>query len=146
MKVTRGITLVELLIVVAVISVLAIGLMPKLSMGGNSDSKISTLCSRLQKVRAQISVYRVQHLDRVPGGTKDVSFEQAMTNETDVEGNLVDGGGCGPYMEEIPENPFNDSSAVRIGGEAAGANTHGWRYDTKTDSFQADSSKPHAQL
>jgi len=145
MKRTRGITVVELLIVVVVMCILTIGLVPQFSRAG-SESKTSVLCNHLQKVRAQIDLYQVQHLKRLPGTTEGVGFEEAMTNETDVEGNLDEDGNCGPYMEEIPVNPFNVSDAVRTDGAPAGMNTHGWRYDTKTGSFQADDSKGHAVL
>jgi type II secretory pathway pseudopilin PulG len=145
MKRTRGVTLVELLLVVVVLCFLAVGLVPQFSQAGD-EPKTSTLCKHLQSVRAQIDLYQVQHFDRLPGCTEGVGFEQAMTKKTDVEGNVADDGNCGPYMEEIPENPFNESSSVRMDGKPAGVNTHGWRYDTETGSFQADSSKGHALL
>lgn len=145
MRRARGIGLFELLIVVVVVCILGIAVAPRFSRAA-SEPKTSTLCSHLQTVRAQIDLYQVQHADKLPGRTKGVSFEQAMTNETDVDGNPCDDGYCGPYLDEMPYNPFNESNSVRTDGEAAGVNTHGWRYDTERGNFQADSSNGHALL
>jgi nitrite reductase/ring-hydroxylating ferredoxin subunit len=38
----------------------------------------------------------------------------------------------------MPANPFNNLDTVRVGGAAAGANTHGWRFDPASGQFQAD--------
>ena len=67
-----------------------------------------------------------------------------MTGKTDIGGDV--GADYGPYMNKVPENPFNDLATVREDGVAAGANTHGWRFDTTTGEFQADDSVANAAL
>ncbi len=142
---TGGFTLLEVLIGIVILCLLAAAFVPQLSAGGDG-ARIRRLCGILQRVRAQIAVYEVQHNERLPGTTPGVTFEQAMTEKTDVAGYLDKDGCCGPYLEEMPVNPFNNRSEVRTDGAAAGADTHGWRYDTKTGDFQADDSTTHARL
>jgi hypothetical protein len=51
-----------------------------------------------------------------------------------------------PYVRRIPTNPYNSLKTVRFDGEPAGADEAGWRFDTKTGQFQADSDASHAAL
>jgi len=55
-------------------------------------------------------------------------------------------GQYGPYIKQIPENPFNNLSTVRFDGQPAGSGSTGWRFDTETGLFQADDSIAHAGL
>jgi len=92
----------------------------------------------------------VQHNDLLPGETAGVTFEQALTQKTDISGALNAAGAYGPYLQKIPMNQFNDLNTVRIDGAAAGANTEGWRFGIAAGAtegfFQADDTAAHAAL
>jgi len=139
----RGFTLVEILIVVAVLGIIAAMVVPQFS-NSSTQVKNSALSTDLRKVRTQIELYKFHHKNMLPASSGETNddFKQRMTEKTDADGNS--GTDYGPYMREIPMNPFNDLKTVRIDGPAAGANTEGWRFDSSSGDFQADDSLIHA--
>jgi len=142
MKAKKGFTLVEILIVVVILGILAAIVIPQFT-EASTEAKTSSLCSDLQTVRSQIELYKIQHNDALPGsGT--ASFVQAMTGQTDIAGAV--GTDYGPYLQQMPKNPFNNLNTVRIDGAAAGANTEGWRFDSASGAFVADDTAAHAAL
>jgi len=88
-------------------------------------------------MRAQLDLYRAQHGEYLPDCDSFAGFKIAMTTRV---------GRYGPYVKEIPINPFNDLNVVRFDGEPAGAGTAGWRLDTGSCLFQADNDAAHARL
>jgi general secretion pathway protein G len=147
MKAKSGFTLVEILIVVVILGILAAIVIPQFT-EASTEAKMSRLCTDLQTMRSQIELYKVQHNDNLPGvqatgHQTDVTFQEALTGYTNIAGMEQTGPGAnvyGPYVQQVPENPFNELTTIRIGGAAAGANTEGWRFDTTTGAFQADDS------
>lgn len=109
-------------------------------------------------VRKQLDLYRLNHKGFFPGdGNAD--WYEAMTDYTDVYGNKYTEQMAkrnvkrfGPYISDIPENPYNHKDTLRINGKSAGANTHGWYFDSQTGGFKSDSSgydsqgKPHSEI
>jgi general secretion pathway protein G len=142
MMVKRGFTLVEILIVVIILGILAAIVIPQFT-DASTQARESSLKSNLQTVRSQIGLYQVQHSDSLPGtGTAD--FGTAMTGKTDVYGAVsTDPNAYGPYIQQLPVNPFNNMNTVGING-TAGSNTYGWMFNTTTGTFQADDSATHA--
>jgi general secretion pathway protein G len=142
MMVRRGFTLVEVLIVVIILGILAAIVIPQFT-EASTQARESSLRSNLQTVRSQIELYKVQHNDSLPGaGT--ATFEQAMTGKTDVYGAIsTDPNAYGPYLQQLPSNPFNSKSAIGTNG-TAGNGTYGWMFNTTTGAFQADDSTTHA--
>jgi general secretion pathway protein G len=138
MNARRGFTLAEILIVVVILGVLAAIVIPQFSSATN-DAQVSSLRSNLLAVRKQIELYKHHHDERLPasGGEETADFLRRMTTQTDINGDV--GTDFGPYLERIPVNSFNQLNTVRVGGAAAGANTHGWRFDPATGVFQSDS-------
>jgi len=62
-----------------------------------------------------------------------------LLKKSDLDGTVNDSTGIyGPYIDSIPVNRINGLPTVRMDGAAAGANTHGWRYDTATGTIEAD--------
>ena len=61
-------------------------------------------------------------------------FPSETTYVYDVKGKLL----FGPYLRDIPANPFNGRRRIRIDGALAGANTHGWRFDSTTRVIEPD--------
>jgi len=162
MQAKRGFTLVEILIVVVILGILAAIVIPQFTQA-STEAKTNSLCSNLQSMRSQIELYKVQHNDIPPGNTIAAdgtyvgavgSFENQMTFCTNVLGATAadpskerDTGVAqiiyGPYLERVPENPFNGQKGVST---AAGA-TVGWIYDPATGEISAaDGGTGHADL
>mgnify|MGYP001239140831 CR=1 FL=1 len=137
MSARRGFTLVELMIIVAILGILAAIVIPEF--GSNTcEAKTSALSSDLAAIRKQIELYRYHHQEQLPAAVGETGddFVRRLTTKTDKAGNS--GTAFGPYFLRMPVNPFNNRDTVRIGDVAAGANTHGWRFDPVTGQFCAD--------
>ena len=126
----------EIVIIAIVLGVIGMRVVPQF-VEASPEAQIGELIDGLQKMRAQLDLYRVQHAGCLPDVGSSTGFEAAMTKET---------GRCGPYIKKIPANPFNGLNTVRFDGEPAGAGTAGWRLDTDTGVFKADDSAAHAGL
>ena len=88
-------------------------------------------------MRGSLDLYRAEHDGRLPFAKSSEAFEMVLTRRI---------GQYGPYIKEIPDNPFNGLDTVRFDGRPAGANTAGWRLDTKTGVFQADNTPEYSAL
>lgn len=149
MKAEKGFTLVEILIVVVILGILAAIVIPQFT-SASTEAKESALVSDIQSMRSQIELYKIHHNDELPG-TQGIDFETAMTSVTDQDGGVGSGPTFrfGPYMREIPINPFNDlntvlEDATATSGAVAGSNLNGWHFvNAGADAglFQADDDK-----
>jgi general secretion pathway protein G len=141
----NGFTLVEILVIIVILGILAAVIIPQFT-DANAEARTSALLSDLRRIRSQIELYKFQHKEQLPAKTGETSaeFVRRITTTTDADGNA--GSDNGPYLQSIPRNPFNDLNTVRLDGDAAGANTEGWRFDTTTGTFQADDSADHAEF
>jgi len=126
MKAKSGFTLVEILIVVVILGILAAIVIPQFT-DASTEAKTSSLCSNLQTIRSQIELYKIQHNDNPPSLN---NFERQMTEQTDEGGN-VGQGNLGPYLREIPVEPFSGSNLVSANG------ADGWNYNESTGEFWA---------
>lgn len=159
----RAFTVIEAAIVVIVLAVIAAMVTPRFSQAGVTENRMDDLCNNLQLLRSQIALYKVQHGDnppmRGPDGSVvfDPQFEQ-MVRCTDTDGNVKlqkprtrrdDVHMFGPYLDGVPENPFNDSATivrastrhdVPVPGNA------GWAYVPETGDIFANDSAHHAGL
>ena len=139
-----GFTVAEFVLFAALLSILAV-VVPSVS-GAGEESKSTALATYLLGVRSKIELYKVHHSGQLPAATgeKFTNFLRRMATKTNADGDP--GTTCGPYMQSLPANPFNNSAAVRINGATAGSNIAGWRFDTMTGAFQADDSPDHARF
>ena len=154
MKAQKGFTLVEILIVVVILGILAAIVVPQFTQA-STEAKTNSLCSNLQSLRSQIELYKVQHGDTPPALE---TFEDQMIYCTNAAG-AIQGDGSkardnengyiyGPYLERVPNNPFNNWNGV---GAAAGDDI-GWGYNAATgEIWAADGGTtaagiPHADL
>lgn len=115
----------EVIVVAAILCGVSAMTLPKFSKAG-TDERLNTLCSQLQMVRSQLSLYHLQHDQQWP---QRATFVEQLTGKTNVKGtsNPVDGTLVfGPYLQSIPVNPFTGGSAV---------DGRDWRYDEKTGTF-----------
>lgn len=126
----------ELIIIAVVLSVVVAKAVPRFT-EASTESMVSELIVGVQKMRIQLDLYRTQHSGSLPDVDSFEAFEFAVTAKT---------GQKGPYVREIPVNPFNNLKTVRFDGEPAGSGIAGWRLDTENCVFQADDSNAHAGL
>jgi len=118
------------------IGVGARAIQPQLTKAG-TETKVAYLVDGLERMRAQLDLYRARHRGSLPPTNSFSSFEIALTTKI---------GKYGPYIKRIPVNPFNNLKTVRFDGKPAGFGTAGWRLDTKTGLFQADNGADYAAL
>jgi general secretion pathway protein G len=141
-RMRKGFTLVEILIVVIILGILAAIVIPQFTQA-STEARISNLKTNLQTVRAQLLLYKTQHLDRLPGAT----FSDQMTLFSDISGGTATAGDSthtfGPYLQSVPINPLSNINTVRV---VTGASTAfsapsadaGWWYNSTTGDFRAD--------
>ena len=129
----KGFTLVEILIVVIILGILAAVVIPQFTEASN-DARASALESDLQTVRSQIELWKIQHLDALPGNVTGVTMQDQLTGKTDQDGTLNASGAFGPYLQAFPTNPYTNTNTVG----ASAAVGQGWIYVPATGAFNAD--------
>ena len=153
-----GFTLIEMLIVITILGILAMVIIPQITVS-TEDAKVSTLKTNLSGMRSAIEMYYAQHNMTYPGVNKttgntaatpvpsaagDVvaSFTAQMTQFTDATGNtsatVSASHPFGPYIKggALPMNPFNNLNTLASDFEAvditasrvADATATGWKY------------------
>jgi general secretion pathway protein G len=127
---------VEVISIAVVLSVVSLSAIPRFTQA-SPESMISELIDGLHLMRSQLDLYRAHHNNSFPPVDSSENFKKHMTKKV---------GGYGPYVDEIPVNPFNNLNTIRFDGEQAGANQAGWRIDTSIGVFQSDDSVEHAAL
>ena len=145
MKAKSGFTLVEILIVVVILGILAAIVIPQFT-NASTEAKLNSLMSNLQSVRSQVELYKVQHNDLLPSPEAAGTWNR-MTQYTDISGAAQATKDAthiyGPYLQQVPKNPFNDKSTVDLDG-TVGDNNAGWEFNSTTGAFQADDTAAHA--
>ena len=119
-------TLVEILIVVIILGILAAIVIPQFTQASN-DARTNALASDLQTMRSQIQLYKVQHLDNLPGTNIDTILT-SRSNQLGTIGTDANSFPLGPYLQKFPTNAYQNSNAVKTTG-SAGSGTEGWWYD-----------------
>jgi len=132
-----GFSLVELIIVVAVLGILAAVIVPQFQ-GYSADAKESVAKEGLRMLRSGIEVYTAQnagippgYVDNDPLGTLDgdAFVTQLTTGKR--------------YMSEMPENPFNELATISMIGNSATfpatpSGQFGWIYQPATKTIKID--------
>ena len=86
----RGFTVMEIFIVIVVLCILAAIIVPRVTQA-SAEGRLSEMVSRLQMVRSQMELYKVQHGDLLPGqeviagDITEARFITAMTRKNAVE-------------------------------------------------------------
>jgi len=120
-----GFTLIEMLVVVIILGILAMIIVPQITVS-TEDARLNTMQSNLTTVRSAIEVYAAQHGNRYPGlysetdGTTAVADDAAskaallaqLTQFTDINGQTNTTKDTtfkfGPYLKlgQLPQNPY----------------------------------------
>ncbi len=136
MKVSVRLTYLRVLMIGVVLFGLAKMTGPQLSRAAEAK-KTTELINSLVMLRTGIGIYRAGNSDALPCIDSYEEFKNVLIDKNN---------GAGQYIKSIPINPFNGLNTIRFDGEKAGANTAGWRLDTRTGRLQADNDKGYAQL
>ena len=138
----RAFSLLELVIVIVIMGVLAAIAVPRI-VGASERAKAEAVSNDLAEVRNAIEVYKAEHQGRIPG----LQFVAQMTQYSNETGTTSANRGpkfpFGPYLKEIPKNPYSGKNTVRFllqAAQSAGtrATDRGWTYNTVTGEFAAD--------
>jgi prepilin-type N-terminal cleavage/methylation domain-containing protein len=147
-----GFTLIEILIVVAILGILAAIVVPELS-SASRQAREGVMKDDVRFMREQILRYRIQHDDIAPGypagnpagAPTSADFVAQMTLYTDFRGNTAaaysDTFRYGPYLTKIPDNPLTGVSGIDVvvNGAALPApdktQPYGWIYKPETLEF-----------
>lgn len=152
----KAFTLAEMLIMVVILGILAAVVIPTFA-SATTSAKDSALAQDLMMLKRMVLVYKAQHLEVAPGypdgNTSEAPTEDAflaqVTTASDSEGNTAaigtPGFKYGPYMQRIPENPFNKLRSVLVLGDeedfpAEADNNHGWVYKPVTQEVRPGNS------
>jgi general secretion pathway protein G len=134
-RVSKGFTLVEILIVVVILGILAAIVIPQFT-NASESARSSSLISQLQTIRSQLELFQVQHGGTYPtlgaGAAADWSILTAKSNQNETVAPAV-GTTYGPYLQQPPHNPFEDSTSIAA-APAAGV---GWVYSQANGTMKA---------
>ena len=151
----KAFSLVELLIVVAILGILAAIVVPEFQTY-TQQAKEAAAKDNLRILRNAIELYATQHNGIPPGypdGDTDndphyLMFVQQLVHYTTVNGQVSFTKGAnyrfGPYLSAPPTNPFNNSEVVwvlvpgfhELPSEATGE--YGWIFDPITRNIRLD--------
>ena len=125
----KAFTLVEILVVVSILGIFAAVVIPVFN-NHVTAAKEGVAKDHLRFLRSAAQLYTVQHHDvppGYPGGdlSKSPSFKtfmEQMLHKTLSDGKLADANSVGelvfgPYLTEIPKNPFNDGVYIEVLGD-----------------------------
>ena len=157
-----GFTLIEMLVVVIILGILAMIIVPQITVS-TEDARLNSLQTNLNTVRSAIEVYAAQHGNNYPGAVKTdgtgtataagdlpAALLDQLTLYTDATGKTskdLDRTNYpfGPYLKTgMPTNPYNDLADVTCDvattdittKDSTGATT-GWKFYVKTGVFMA---------
>ena len=167
-KKQSGFTLIEMLIVIVVLGILAMIIVPQITVS-TEDAKISTLQTNLSGMRSSVETYYAQHGSVYPGaidedsGAASTTVGQAQdaflaqltlySSAAGITANTKDGTfKFGPYIKggALPKNPFTGTSdvtcdlATNITTRTADTGTKAWKFYPNTGVLIANDSAAHA--
>lgn len=168
LKNKKGFTLIEILIVIIVLGILAMIIVPQITVS-TDDAKVSTLQTSLGALRSALEIYYAQHGNKYPGQTNSAGAANAsdagvaatamvaqLTRYTDGNGAVNSSKNTtykyGPYIKggELPKNPFNSLTSVVCNNTTDITTTRtpdatkGWKFHFNTGVLYAADTTAHA--
>lgn len=120
-----GFSLVELVIVIVILGIVAAIAVPRMSRGA-SGARLSVQQSNQAEIQRAVDRYMAEHLGRTPAHGPDGQIDTDSNNfinrlvlRTDDRGDPEGDRWLGPYLRQLPPNPFTSCQAVRIDGGAS---------------------------
>jgi general secretion pathway protein G len=115
----RAFTLIELLIVVAILGILAMAVVPHVTSAAQV-ARENTLKDELRYLRTQITIYKAQHNNIAPGSNGDFVLQMTQyTSEGGATSAVRDATHrLGPYFKRVPINPLTQTESVKISAAA----------------------------
>jgi len=165
-----GFTLIEMIIVVLLLGILAMVIIPQITVS-TGEARLNTLRTNLNTVRGAIELYYHQHNNTYPGAVKTdgsgtatvaldlpAAFIDQLTKYTVLDGEAngdktaLPAGETvyGPYLKTatLPENPYNESTGATCDITVTDVTTRtatpsdgtGWKFYVNTGVFIANDS------
>ena len=144
----HGFTVMEVFMVIVILCIVAAVAVPRLSHAAE-ENRTSDMVRKLHLLRSQLQLYKAQHAGLLPGqevvggDVNQTDFIEAMTARSTVDG-------YGPYINQMPENPFVDGDRADditfvsdVDAVPTGLEGTGWWLNTATGRFHPCDSKFH---
>jgi len=131
----KGFSLVELIIVVAILGIMAAIVVPHFQLQ-STQAKKAVSKDHLRILRSAIELYTVQHRGIPPGYENDnpvnTPSSAVFLTQLVVSGN---------YLKKMPENPFNNMENIRMIGNSESfpqnpIDGYGWVYQPATKTIR----------
>ncbi|MFN0010359.1 MAG: hypothetical protein ACKVS8_01815 [Phycisphaerales bacterium] len=142
-RTTSAFSLLELVMVVVVIGTVGAIAVPRMASATENAKAESLEASRVTFQKA-LDLYVEEHgglnANQGPDGSAGndlVAFVRRMTSTSDGLSNPDAQGIYGPYLREIPRNPYAATQTVRFDGPTTPQN-RAWRFDTATNTIVPD--------
>ncbi len=167
-----GFTLIEMIIVVLLLGILAMIIIPQITVS-TGEARLNTMRTNLNAVRSAIELYYHQHSNIYPGVVQETdgstaastdvqclaAFMAQLTTYSQLNGKAdpvrtaLTGTIFGPYLKTValPQNPFNEDNTATCDvvvtnvttRTAVPGDTTGWRFYQKTGVFIANDHADH---
>lgn len=157
LKDQSGFTLIEMLVVVIILGILAMIIIPQITVS-TDDARLNTLQTNLSSLRSAVELYYHQHNNTYPGAVKTdgtgtatvatdlpAAFIEQLTRYTNRNGQTstdLDRTNFpyGPYLKGgLPTNPYNDLddvlcdiTTVNVTTRDSSATNNGWKFYVRT--------------
>lgn len=128
---------------VAILAIIGAIAIPRMSASAANASD-AALLNNWRKLQGAGELFAAEHmglgigLDLKGSVVTEKVLLQRLIYESTLDGTPARKGMYGPYLHSLPINHDNNLSTIRVDGAAAGAGTHGWRYDSATGVFSPD--------